>query len=322
MAEYTPKLNLLKKDPVVDGNDTFNIQTMLNDNWDKIDDFARAIEEGLGNVDDVGQAVGELIEQIGNLEELDTETKANLIDAINEIYQEIVAHKADYASKRFGDRPYTGRDDADMTYYIDAVNGDDSNDGLSSVTAFKTWAKVQALIPRFMGYSSITIRIIGNLPEEIVLENILAYGRIANRIRIIGDSLNADNHTVNGVGLYSIVGGEHNSVSIQGLTINGPCNVYGCVGVRVVSCNLRNNGGAGVDIIGSTATIVNCDFGTDIVQDCISAQYSLVLSDNNTGNGTRYGLRAANVATIGKFGENQPTGTIANERTTAGGEIL
>ncbi|WP_410767825.1 phage tail protein [Fontibacillus sp. BL9] len=37
MASNTPNLNLLKKDPVTDGNDTFNIRTMLNDNWDKID---------------------------------------------------------------------------------------------------------------------------------------------------------------------------------------------------------------------------------------------------------------------------------------------
>ena len=37
MAEYTPNLKLLKKDPAIDGNDTFNIQTMLNDNWDKVD---------------------------------------------------------------------------------------------------------------------------------------------------------------------------------------------------------------------------------------------------------------------------------------------
>ncbi|WP_059052228.1 tail fiber protein [Paenibacillus senegalimassiliensis] len=37
MASNTPNLNLLKKDPIVDRNDTFNIQTMLNDNWDKID---------------------------------------------------------------------------------------------------------------------------------------------------------------------------------------------------------------------------------------------------------------------------------------------
>ena len=39
MGSYTSNLNLLKKDPTVDGNDTFNIKTMLNDNWDKIDDY-------------------------------------------------------------------------------------------------------------------------------------------------------------------------------------------------------------------------------------------------------------------------------------------
>lgn len=38
MASYTEHLKLLKKDPVADGADTFNIQTMLNDNWDKIDE--------------------------------------------------------------------------------------------------------------------------------------------------------------------------------------------------------------------------------------------------------------------------------------------
>ena len=37
MATNTSRLGLLKKDPVADGNDTFNIKTMLNDNWDKID---------------------------------------------------------------------------------------------------------------------------------------------------------------------------------------------------------------------------------------------------------------------------------------------
>lgn len=37
MASYTPNLNLLMKDPVTDGADTFNIETMLNENWKKID---------------------------------------------------------------------------------------------------------------------------------------------------------------------------------------------------------------------------------------------------------------------------------------------
>ena len=37
MATNTPNLNLYKKDPVTDGEDVFNIETMLNENWDKID---------------------------------------------------------------------------------------------------------------------------------------------------------------------------------------------------------------------------------------------------------------------------------------------
>ncbi|MGD9678441.1 MAG: hypothetical protein AB7V16_08870 [Vulcanibacillus sp.] len=37
MASNTPNLNLLKKDPVADATDTFNIETMLNENWDKVD---------------------------------------------------------------------------------------------------------------------------------------------------------------------------------------------------------------------------------------------------------------------------------------------
>ena len=42
MASYTKNLKLLKKDPATDGADTFNIQTMLNDNWDKLDALSPA----------------------------------------------------------------------------------------------------------------------------------------------------------------------------------------------------------------------------------------------------------------------------------------
>ncbi|MUT67820.1 hypothetical protein [Paenibacillus sp. NEAU-GSW1] len=47
MASNTPNLGLLKKDPAIDGNDTFNIETMLNENWDKID-----VALGDGNISD------------------------------------------------------------------------------------------------------------------------------------------------------------------------------------------------------------------------------------------------------------------------------
>lgn len=45
MSSNTPNLDLLKKNPSTDGNDTFNIKTMLNDNWDKIDEAVSVIGE-------------------------------------------------------------------------------------------------------------------------------------------------------------------------------------------------------------------------------------------------------------------------------------
>lgn len=39
MGNNTPNLNLYKANPKEDGESTFNIDTILNDNWDKIDEF-------------------------------------------------------------------------------------------------------------------------------------------------------------------------------------------------------------------------------------------------------------------------------------------
>lgn len=40
MASNTTNLNLYKKDPIADKDQTFNITTMMNENWDKIDQNA------------------------------------------------------------------------------------------------------------------------------------------------------------------------------------------------------------------------------------------------------------------------------------------
>lgn len=46
MASNTTHLQLLKKDVKTDGHETFNIKTMLNDNWDKIDNaFGQTVYE-------------------------------------------------------------------------------------------------------------------------------------------------------------------------------------------------------------------------------------------------------------------------------------
>jgi hypothetical protein len=55
LASNTPRLGLYKKDPVLDANDTFNITTMLNDNWDRIDQNVETIEGAQAKADQAEQ---------------------------------------------------------------------------------------------------------------------------------------------------------------------------------------------------------------------------------------------------------------------------
>ncbi|MWV44578.1 hypothetical protein GRF59_13165 [Paenibacillus sp. HJL G12] len=52
MSSNTPYLGLLKKDPTTDGNETFNIKTMLNENWDKIDFATDGLQSRVTKVED------------------------------------------------------------------------------------------------------------------------------------------------------------------------------------------------------------------------------------------------------------------------------
>lgn len=48
MAGNTKNLGLYFKEPLKDGNDTFNIQTMLNENWEKIDNVLWPLNKEMG----------------------------------------------------------------------------------------------------------------------------------------------------------------------------------------------------------------------------------------------------------------------------------
>lgn len=45
MGTYTPNKGLYKADPIADAKQTFNITTMLNDNWDKLDEEVQTIAD-------------------------------------------------------------------------------------------------------------------------------------------------------------------------------------------------------------------------------------------------------------------------------------
>ena len=44
MPSNTEHLNLYKVDPASDGSMTFNIDSMMNENWDKLDEYAQGLE--------------------------------------------------------------------------------------------------------------------------------------------------------------------------------------------------------------------------------------------------------------------------------------
>lgn len=50
MPKNTPNLNLYKVDGETDGSDTFNVDVVLNDNWDKIDAAIKSVEDAVGDI--------------------------------------------------------------------------------------------------------------------------------------------------------------------------------------------------------------------------------------------------------------------------------
>lgn len=110
MATNTSRLGLLKKDTATDGNDTFNIKTMLNDNWDKIDAKVATLgadgkvpAEQLSITAPADASTSQ--KGVVQLEDSVTSTstsKAATPNSVKTVNDAVVAHKADLASQTTG----------------------------------------------------------------------------------------------------------------------------------------------------------------------------------------------------------------------------
>lgn len=209
---------------------------------------------------------------------------------------------------------------ASKSYYIDGTNGNDSNDGLSSVTAFKTWAKVRSLIPDNIRIGhSYTIRIIGNLAESVIIDNIrLGYG---SSFKLVGDSGVADNHSILSIIVSGCIAYSDTSFSTESIITTNTIIVNSSKNIYIKGCKPRKSAGAGIQCGASEVIIDGCDFGASINNICIYSSFnSHVHSKNNSGNATINGIRAYYGGVVSKEG-TQPTGTSANEAVAYGGVI-
>ena len=112
---------------ILEGHDVADLP-LVSQNAEILDNAIKDLEDEIGNLnaDGItlpdGKTISEKFEEIeteiGNIEELDTDTKSNIIAAINEIYQEIVAHKADYATPHIYQDISTNPDFAGVKYKL------------------------------------------------------------------------------------------------------------------------------------------------------------------------------------------------------------
>jgi len=204
------------------------------------------------------------------------------------------------------------------TYYIDAVSGDDGNGGESSGDAFKTWAKAETMLPVFImhDYEVITL---GNLSEDIFLEGRTTIS--GGSLSIKGDKETTPYYTVNKIDVLSCFG----DIRIQYFrtttdrTFVGYSMLPRLDGVRFIHHDASATSRA-FDLEACIMGLRDCNVGTDKAQDGIFATNCRLVSHDNSGNATRYGIYANNSAVIAKR-NGQPTGTTANEYTAFGGVI-
>jgi hypothetical protein len=166
LSSNTTKLNLYKKNPDTDGNDTFNIETMLNENWDKIDQNVATLEDvqqSETNANDytdtkfsnVSYPVTTVNAKTGNVSLTKSDIGLGNVDNVqqasktefNELKQSTLSHSADDMAHGIGDK--TTLQTTNNTTIVGAINELFTNvsDGKSLVGGAITDVDPNVLIP-------------------------------------------------------------------------------------------------------------------------------------------------------------------------------
>ena len=203
-----------------------------------------------------------------------------------------------------------------ITYYVNTSTGLDTNDGLTSGTAFKTIQKAIDSLPQVINHT-VNINVLSGTYSETV--SIVGFSGKGS-INIIGDTVVSNTRIVNS---FSII---NNScpVAIQGFKVIATSDVAilvnVCSKVSISYCNIIDSTSTYEGIVYRASlgfvlfsTISNKKFGI------MAADCATIFSSTNTGTGNSTGLYAVNAGTIGKYG-SQPSGTTA-ELSEGGGVI-
>ena len=205
-----------------------------------------------------------------------------------------------------------------ITYYVNTT-GSDSNDGLTSGTAFKTIQKAIDSLPQIINHTVI-INVASGTYNEI-LNTIGFDGRGTIDINGGTTNVNAVNYIVNQINVkYCTI-----PVTITGITANIATDhafkFYGNNYAKLISCVSTSTASSynGIYCGGGGTVYVNNCVTSNKVTGIVASQGAILLSDSNGGNTNTLGIASYYGATITKNG-TQPSGT-TNEVTGNGGVI-
>jgi hypothetical protein len=175
MSKNTSNLKLYKKEPSVDSNDKFDITTMLNDNWDKIDQHAGQIEQRIevnenarhshGNKSVVDQLKQTDLNNIhSNTSERHNHSNKAVLDKINQS----LINKWDTVSEKANQTDVDNNTSARHTHSNKSVIDNLQQSDLDNVN--NLMSSVSRNSSKISGNSEVTIKLVKNLLEKNVID--------------------------------------------------------------------------------------------------------------------------------------------------------
>lgn len=204
---------------------------------------------------------------------------------------------------------------SDITYYVNASTGKDSNDGLTSGNAFKNIQHVINILPKRIDHTVIINIASGTYPETVIINGFIGGATII----LQGDSNASTSRTVDKI--YA----SQNKCAINVIGLNLTTTSSSCIysGVNsyfwISNCNLVGSSANGIEINGGYAYIQDSVISNKTNFAILAENGANVVSCSNSGLGnTGAGLYSYIGGKISKYGTSQPSATTPEYISTGG----
>lgn len=206
---------------------------------------------------------------------------------------------------------------ADLTCYVDPINGSDENDGLTSGTAFRSFSRCISAIPRVLD-GTVSITLLNDIKEDFTPLGIGGYGKI---------SLNLNSKVLTGSVITkacsTLIEVKDGTINASATETRAPTQAYSTFYLYMSNVTVRGRAGTGGTSFvinsqdGSFVHLVNSYVYNAVTALCFATYNGKIQIENVKGNGgtggTGTNLRAEYCGVIGVKGttasQYYPVGT-------------